>query len=274
MKVDHYIPPPGDPLRPYVDSIWSVHATGDYSRELILPKGNVDILFNLSDTFLFGPQHTSHETNMACAAYLAGVHTGPLANHPQGEARLVGISLKMESAASVIPMPLREVTDLVIDADQVFHGIGELHARIQEASDFERQCEMMRSWLAARVRTEPRTEQIGRACGYLGASPTDARLNRVAADVGISGRHLRRLFLDHVGVGPAHYLRLARFTRALYLMSGPASLTEIAMEAHYFDQAHFCHDFKTIAGMTPGEYRDRASHVPGHVFEEIENYEV
>ena len=70
-----------------------------------------------------------------------------------------------------------------------------------------------------------------------------------------------------MGVAPSQYLRLSRFVRALHLMRGTLTLTEVAHAAHYFDQAHFCRDFKAIAGTTPGAYRAAAGPALGHVFE-------
>jgi AraC-like DNA-binding protein len=50
------------------------------------------------------------------------------------------------------------------------------------------------------------------------------------------------------------------------MMSSPLSLTEIAHAANYFDQAHFCRDFKEISGITPSEYREKVGPAPGHIF--------
>jgi AraC-like DNA-binding protein len=48
---------------------------------------------------------------------------------------------------------------------------------------------------------------------------------------------------------------VSRFLYALrYLRAGKhATLTETALACGYFDQAHFNHDFREFAGMTPGE---------------------
>jgi AraC-like DNA-binding protein len=51
------------------------------------------------------------------------------------------------------------------------------------------------------------------------------------------------------------------------MMPSDRSLTDIAYGVYYADQAHFCRDFKEIAGMTPKEYRHRMSPVPGHIFD-------
>ncbi len=59
--------------------------------------------------------------------------------------------------------------------------------------------------------------------------------------------------LRHLGIGPAHYMRLSRFVKALHMMPKAYSLTDIAYTVYYADQAHFCRDFKAIAGMTPQE---------------------
>jgi AraC-like DNA-binding protein len=73
---------------------------------------------------------------------------------------------------------------------------------------------------------------------------------------------------EHVGIGPAQYVRLARFIRAMHQVPAPGrTLTEIAHANGYYDQAHFCREFRSFAHMTPQEYRDRANGpVPGHLY--------
>jgi len=107
---------------------------------------------------------------------------------------------------------------------------------------------------------------VHHACSVLAPTPQDAGVDRIAHDMGVSSRHLRRVFLEYVGVTPLEYARLQRFHRALNLMPSDLSLTAIAHESHYYDQAHLCHDFKDIAGVTPGEYRVHAGPISGLLF--------
>lgn len=88
-----------------------------------------------------------------------------------------------------------------------------------------------------------------------------AKLNRepltvkqLAESVGLSQRQLSRRFQQSVGLSPKEYLRVSRFTQSLqHLKRYPAySLTEIAYESNYFDQAHFIRDYKEYTGYTPG----------------------
>jgi transcriptional regulator GlxA family with amidase domain len=78
-------------------------------------------------------------------------------------------------------------------------------------------------------------------------------VNAVAVDLGVSERHLRRVFLETVGVSPKAFAQLARFHRALRAarQHAPASWTSIAVAAGYYDQAHLIGEFRAIAGVTP-----------------------
>ena len=38
------------------------------------------------------------------------------------------------------------------------------------------------------------------------------------------------------------------------LKAGLTSLADLASELGYADQAHFTHDFRTVTGLTPGEF--------------------
>ncbi|MDB4930429.1 MAG: transcriptional regulator, Fis family protein, partial [Myxococcaceae bacterium] len=80
-----------------------------------------------------------------------------------------------------------------------------------------------------------------------------ASVNAVAADLGVSERHLRRVFREAVGMGPKAFARLARFRRALRAAreGGPANWAGIAAATGYYDQAHLIEEFRAIAGVTP-----------------------
>jgi AraC-like DNA-binding protein len=97
------------------------------------------------------------------------------------------------------------------------------------------------------------------------AKLTDAAVNVVADELGVSERHLRRVFREAVGVSPKAFAKLARFHRALSVAraDAQANWASIATAVGYYDQAHLIADFRLIAGATPqtllGELRARPS---------------
>ena len=111
-----------------------------------------------------------------------------------------------------------------------------------------------------------RLSRIERACSVIGRPADFSTIDHAANAVGYTTRHLRRVFLEFVGTAPADYLRLCRFNIALRQMRSPRNLTEIALAAGYYDQAHFCREFRDFAGLTPAAYRAQAGAVPGILF--------
>lgn len=80
-----------------------------------------------------------------------------------------------------------------------------------------------------------------------------ASVNAVADDLGVSERHLRRVFREAVGVSPKAFAKVRRFQRALQAAraGGSVSWASIAAAAGYYDQAHLIAEFRAIAGVTP-----------------------
>jgi len=75
----------------------------------------------------------------------------------------------------------------------------------------------------------------------------------------ISERQLERKFLQIIGVTPRHYIKTCRFQDALaQVMRNPnKSLTEIAHQLGYFDQAHFIKQVKELSGLSPKVLRSK-----------------
>ena len=70
-----------------------------------------------------------------------------------------------------------------------------------------------------------------------------------------SERQIRRLFLQYIGTSPKMFARIVRMNHAVHLIQNtPANLMSVTMQAGYFDQPHFIHDFKSICGITTMDY--------------------
>jgi AraC-like DNA-binding protein len=85
-----------------------------------------------------------------------------------------------------------------------------------------------------------------------------AKVSTVAAGLGMSERHLRRVFHDTIGMSPKGFTRLTRFHRALRAAREDAhpSWASIAAAAGYYDQAHLIAEFRSIAGAPPRAFLD------------------
>jgi len=77
---------------------------------------------------------------------------------------------------------------------------------------------------------------------------------RLAAEFGFSERYIQKLFLNYVGITPKSYFSVERFNKSLQLVrSADMSLTKIAYECGYYDQAHFIKEFRSYTGIPPSQ---------------------
>ena len=85
----------------------------------------------------------------------------------------------------------------------------------------------------------------------------------MAHELGTSERSLQRLVEQRLGLGPKWLVQRRRLHDAVEaLKAGTTSLADVAADLGYTDQAHFTHDFRTVTGMTPGEFlRDQPAEV-------------
>ena len=84
-----------------------------------------------------------------------------------------------------------------------------------------------------------------------------AELSDTLKSTGYSERYCRDRFRADHGISPKQYNSTMRFQRTLkQLMLEPeTSLTDLAANNGYFDQAHFIHDFKHFTNQSPSRFR-------------------
>jgi transcriptional regulator GlxA family with amidase domain len=80
----------------------------------------------------------------------------------------------------------------------------------------------------------------------------------MANRIGVSVRHLGRLFTQHTGMTPARYVELVRVAAAKALLTGGrAPLSEVATRAGFGSAETMRRAFLRTVGVTPGAYRRR-----------------
>jgi AraC-like DNA-binding protein len=94
---------------------------------------------------------------------------------------------------------------------------------------------------------------IQRALAHLRLSHGNESLDWLADQTNLSIRHFRRLTLSLTGLSPKHLARILRFRHARSLKSAnpDSTWTTVALNAGYFDQAHFIRDHRSLTGQTP-----------------------
>ena len=87
-------------------------------------------------------------------------------------------------------------------------------------------------------------------------SPEPWKLSQVAASLGITGRHLRRVFVAEYGVSPVRYLQTKRLLLAKHLLTDTRlTATDVAMAAGFGSIRRFNDLFKKHYRLTPCELR-------------------
>lgn len=85
-------------------------------------------------------------------------------------------------------------------------------------------------------------------------------LSKLADELGLHPVYLARAFRCHFRCSPGEFARSYRLQRAAGLLAGSRlSLTDVALDCGFFDQAHLSHSFRARFGLTPRDYRIRAS---------------
>ena len=82
------------------------------------------------------------------------------------------------------------------------------------------------------------------------------RINHLAERLGVTTRHLRRAFIDNIGIGPKDFARTVRLQRVVEHVGHAPDWGRIAADVGYYDQAHLIADFRELVGETPARSRD------------------
>jgi AraC-like DNA-binding protein len=169
------------------------------------------------------------------------------------------VRFRLGGAHPFFGQPLSALTDQVVPLEDVWSREAQLQfARSDDVAGVA--ASLTRMLACGDVYDPASARTVRRAVQLIAAGDELPRVPRLAAELGVSERQLRRGFDEVIGLSPKHYLRVVRFRRALRAArgSGVADWARIAEQVGYYDQAHLIADFREMSGMTPGVWVGRS----------------
>lgn len=158
------------------------------------------------------------------------------------------------AAGPFLGLPAAATVDRVTDLEAALPGWG--RSLVAELGRLDNPCDriaQLEDMIAGRL---DRTAPPAGLSHFLAASRASGgalRLRAYARAVGHSDRSLRHRVNAGLGIGPKRWCRLERFSANLIRLHPDPWRRAAAPD--YFDQAHEIHEFRHLAGITPGAYR-------------------
>jgi len=250
---------PHSDLDTIVKCYWTleVPAQRNTKRQLILPDGCVDMCFTLGDNI---KRYTS-ETNYIIQPreMLLGQITEQFYIEPTGFVDTFAIRFYPYGFANFIDLPLNELCNKETPLNILFGNekAEKLSQKIIQAKTTEDRIEIVEKFLFERLNDEATIDNIAKSTiDTMFLSKGSKHLNAILKDDKPKRRQLERNFNKQIGLTPKQLSKVIRLQATLQMLLNQTTrtLTDIAYESDYYDQAHFIKDFKEFTGLTPKEF--------------------
>jgi AraC-like DNA-binding protein len=253
---------PSDMLKPYIKHYW-IFTTDQAVNDALYPSGYLELAINISEGNVISVLNERY-INMPPVEVL-GQLTSPGRIIASGGTTLLVTRFHPHATSLFFPNRISDFTNDSVDLLDVFKADAvDLHSRIMDQQTLLKKIGVLDAFLVAQLAKSKKTlaqlQLIASICDYARVNGDITDMEQISAKYGFSERYIQKLFLDYIGVTPKRFFNIRRFNKSLELVrDATRSLTSIAYECGYYDQAHFIKEFKTFTGLTPSQLQQPAA---------------
>ncbi|SFR55053.1 AraC-type DNA-binding protein [Robiginitalea myxolifaciens] len=247
------------PLVDYIESIF--YHSGfkpDHSIERVVPTGHLFIIMALDGfTYHTFNKETLQPNGTYCDVWVSGMHKNYLSISAHQDAEMLVIQFKTKGAYPFLKIPIHELNDKVIPAQDVFgNEILELRKMVLKAKGSAMKFGLVEKWLLCRFEGHKSApSELVAILEQLRSQPI-SESKEIVASFTNSQKHLIHEFKKYFGLTPKVFHRVFRFNQIVSQIQNkePLKWTDIAYEFGYSDQSHFIREFKEFSGFNPQEF--------------------
>ncbi len=237
---------PINALHKIVDYIWVVDfdfLTDDNREDVIMPLGHINIIFNYSSAYrLVGEDR---EMVIPNAVVIGQMKRAKYVRYGQ-QLYQIGISLTPLGFIQLFHMSSLELTERIVQADDVDPDLDELYRKMKGLKDVEQHITAINQYLLHRIALNKKdTGRIEKMLIYIEREYENLNIMNMAKFFGISESTLERFFKKQIGLTPKVYGDIVKFRK---LVEDEGLRKDI--QFCYYDQSHLIKTSKKFAGRT------------------------
>jgi AraC-like DNA-binding protein len=253
---------PGRELQSYIHFYWILEmdaALPTISEQRIIPNACTEAMFHFGDRLC--SLHPGKTPEMQPRSLISGQSTAFYDVQQTGKTGLLSIVFKPHAARLFFNIPAGELTNRNVDLEAV-KGLfaKEITEKIALSRNNEARIQLVEDCLLEMLQERQlyNFRRISAAIEAINSSRGNIDVGELASLSCLSYKQFDRVFLDLVGLHPKTFMRIVRMQYVFHHKKkfSATSLTQLAYDCGYYDQAHFINDFKTLTGYTPGQCFD------------------
>lgn len=220
----------------------------------IVPDGCMEMIFHYGDLY---KQYIDGEAIVQPRNCVFGQLTQPLRIEPTGITGIFSVRFHHDGFIPFATIPIKNMDDRAIPLEELFGSTGtELGQKIFLAQTIGEKIELVETFLRERLNPETIDKIVQSTIDILLNGNGQIPVNELSKQISINRRQLERRFSSTIGLSPKQLSKTIRLQSVLkqLLNKEYTSLTALAHDAEYYDQAHFIKDFKEFTGYTPKEF--------------------
>jgi AraC-like DNA-binding protein len=247
---------PQPDLASIIKCYWTLDSPGEAVPQVqtIVPDGCMEMIIHYGDLY---NQYINGKPVLQPRSCVFGQLTEPLKIEPTGITGIFSVRFHHDGFIPFATIPIKEMDDQAIPLKKLFGIQGaELEENVLKASTVQEKISIVETFLLERLNTETIDRIVQSTVDLLLNVDGKISINELSKQTNINRRQLERKFSSAIGLSPKQLSKTIRLqTTIKHLLNKEyASLTALAYESEYYDQAHFIKDFKEFTGFTPKEF--------------------
>lgn len=256
--MNHQIFEPHKDLAALVKCYWTLEIPKEKTpkKNTIVPDGCIKMIFHYADQY----QHYNEngESILLPKAFVIGQLTKPYEVKPIGETGTFFVCFHPNGFLPFTPFPIKEMENTAITLEQLFGEDGKkIGIHVLNANSTEKRISLIETFLLNRLKSIETVDSVVKSTvETILTANGQLSINELSEKNNINRRQLVRKFSSTIGLSPKQLSKTIRLQAALKTLMSKTneSLTNLAYENEYYDQAHFIKEFKEFTGLTPKEF--------------------
>lgn len=247
-RIRYYRDKPTKTLQSTIEHFWMVRWDFPKNRPYIaetLPHPSVHLVFEKDGSSIGGPV------------------TGKFKRTLNGKGFVFGVKFLPGAFSAFYKPSIANLANHKVNIESVFgESILQLEHSILRMTRFDAMEKAAESFFTSiPIKHDPRAILAQTIVATIMIERDIVHVRQLLARFNITARSLERLFENYIGVTPKWVIQRYRLHEAVEMIKSNAeiSLTKLALDLGYHDQAHFIRDFKALIGITPSHFLRNAT---------------